>query len=112
MDLHDLHHNTAGGLHMASLAGAWTALVAGFGGLRDHAGELAFAPSLPEGLDRLAFRLVRGDRVLSVEIHPSVAVYPLVQGDSPMTILHRGEQETGRAPGRERVGQCGEDWGG
>ncbi len=41
MDLHDVQHNTRDGLHMASLAGAWTALVAGFGGMRDagrHAG--------------------------------------------------------------------------
>ena len=92
MDLHDLHHNTAGGLHMASLAGAWTALVAGFGGLRDSAGELSFAPVLPEGLDRLAFRLVRGDRVLSVEVHPTEAVYTLVRGDTPLTIRHHGTE--------------------
>ena len=31
MDLRDLEHNTSDGLHMASLAGAWMALV---GGLR------------------------------------------------------------------------------
>ena len=41
IDLRDLHDNTADGLHMASLAGAWTALVAGFGGLRDDEGILA-----------------------------------------------------------------------
>ena len=35
IDLRDLHHNTGDGLHIASLAGAWIALVAGFGGLRD-----------------------------------------------------------------------------
>ena len=34
MDLGDLEHNTRDGLHIASLAGAWTALVAGFGGMR------------------------------------------------------------------------------
>ena len=34
MDLRDVEHNTSDGLHMASLAGAWLALVAGFGGLR------------------------------------------------------------------------------
>jgi alpha,alpha-trehalose phosphorylase len=34
MDLQDREHNTKDGLHMASLAGAWTALVAGFGGMR------------------------------------------------------------------------------
>ena len=48
IDLRDLHHNTRDGLHMASLAGAWTALVAGFGGLRDDDGVLALDPHLPE----------------------------------------------------------------
>ena len=35
---------------MASLAGAWTALVAGFGGLRDDEGALALDPHLPDGI--------------------------------------------------------------
>ncbi|HWB34555.1 MAG TPA: family 65 glycosyl hydrolase, partial [Rugosimonospora sp.] len=46
MDLRDLNHNTRDGVHVASLAGAWLALVAGFGGMRDHGGDLAFAPRL------------------------------------------------------------------
>src|SRR5262249_13055338 len=33
MDLDDLEHNTRDGLHMASLAGAWIAVVAGLGGM-------------------------------------------------------------------------------
>ena len=52
IDLRDLHDNTEDGLHMASLAGAWTALVAGFGGLRDDEGILALDPQLPDGIDR------------------------------------------------------------
>ena len=40
-------HNTRDGLHIASLAGAWIAAVAGFGGMRDHDGKLTFAPRLP-----------------------------------------------------------------
>ena len=68
MDLDDLEHNVRDGLHIASLAGAWIAAVAGFGGMRDHGGELRFAPRLPERLTRLAFRLrLRGSR-LSVEV--------------------------------------------
>src|SRR6185312_11628898 len=43
VDLRDLKQNTRDGLHMASLAGTWLALVAGFGGMRDH-GSLTFAP--------------------------------------------------------------------
>ncbi len=45
MDLRDVEHNTSDGLHMASLAGAWLALVAGFGGLRAGHGSLAFCPA-------------------------------------------------------------------
>ena len=55
MDLRDLHHNTGDGLHIASLAGAWTALVEGFGGLREHGEVLSLAPALPSSIDRLAF---------------------------------------------------------
>ena len=39
LDLHDLHRNTRDGVHIASLAGAWIAAVAGFGGMRDHDGR-------------------------------------------------------------------------
>ena len=55
MDLDDLEHNTRDGLHIASLAGAWLGLVCGFGGLRDHGGQLSFAPRLPPGLTGLKF---------------------------------------------------------
>lgn len=47
MDLHNLENNTRDGLHIASLAGAWLALVAGFGGMRDYDGQLLFNPQLP-----------------------------------------------------------------
>src|SRR5437867_2567593 len=55
VDLHDLHHNVQDGVHMASLAGVWTVLVAGFGGLRVENGSLCFAPRLADPLTRLAF---------------------------------------------------------
>jgi alpha,alpha-trehalose phosphorylase len=47
IDLRDLAFNTRDGVHMASLAGSWLAAVAGFGGMRDQEGGLAFAPRLP-----------------------------------------------------------------
>ena len=65
MDLDDLEHNAGDGIHMASLAGAWVAAVAGFGGMRDHWGKLSFTPRLPNQLTRLRFRLAvppPGDR--------------------------------------------------
>ena len=92
IDLRDLHDNTEDGLHLASLAGAWTALVAGFGGLRDDAGSLTLDPQLPDGINRLRFRLRwRGFRVTVDASHDEVT-YGLRDGpDGELTILHAGE---------------------
>lgn len=57
VDLADLHHNAADGVHVASAGGVWTALVGGFGGMRDHYGDLSFDPRLPESWDELAYVL-------------------------------------------------------
>jgi trehalose/maltose hydrolase-like predicted phosphorylase len=92
IDLRDLHNNTEDGLHMASLAGAWTALVAGFGGLRDDEGILALDPHLPDGIERLCFRLRwRGFR-LTVDAGHDEVTYTLRDGpDVTLTIRHDGE---------------------
>ncbi|MBA2531379.1 MAG: glycoside hydrolase family 65 protein [Nocardioidaceae bacterium] len=92
-DLHDLHNNVRNGLHIASLAGAWTVTVAGFGGMRDHDGQLTFAPRLPPALSRIAFRMCfRGNR-FSVDIGRETATYQLLGGD-PFEITHHGETLT------------------
>jgi alpha,alpha-trehalose phosphorylase len=89
-DLHDLHANVRNGLHIASLAGAWTVAVAGFGGMRDHDRSLAFAPRLPQCLNRLAFRLTYRESRFAVEINQSTATYTLLDGP-PLTVRHHGE---------------------
>ncbi|MFD7921065.1 glycoside hydrolase family 65 protein [Streptomyces sp. NPDC059740] len=93
MDLEDLENNTRDGLHVASLAGTWLALVAGFGGMRHIGGTLSFAPKLPERLSRLAFSMEVMGRRLRVEITDSVASYSLVEG-APLEIRHYGEALT------------------
>jgi alpha,alpha-trehalose phosphorylase len=96
MDLADLEHNTRDGVHIASLAGAWLALVAGFGGMRHHPGQpLAFAPKLPPGITRLAFRLLFRGRLIKVEVLDSQARYTLLDGDS-IELRHHGRQFTVR----------------
>ncbi len=91
VDLHDLHHNVNNGMHMASLAGAWTALVAGFGGMRVQHSSLSFVPRLPNTLERLAFHLMfRGCR-LRVEVTATEATYRLLDGP-PLTVRHHGEE--------------------
>jgi alpha,alpha-trehalose phosphorylase len=91
IDLGDLERNTADGLHLAALAGAWTALVAGFGGMRRRDGDLTFAPHLPDGIDRLAFRLMERDQGLRVEIRPDATTYLLDDGE-PMAFTHHGDR--------------------
>ncbi|MFJ4580292.1 glycoside hydrolase family 65 protein [Streptomyces echinatus] len=99
MDLDDLEHNTRDGLHIASLAGTWIALVTGFGGMRRYVGEegrpdqFAFAPRLPEALSRVAFTVLLRGRRLKVDIGQSSAIYQLVDGE-PLEVLHHGEPVT------------------
>jgi alpha,alpha-trehalose phosphorylase len=93
MDLRDVEHNTADGVHMASLAGAWMALVAGFGGMRAGVGSepLAFSPRLPGGISELKFRLRYRGRRLRVTISMERAKYELLEGD-PMPVIHHGKE--------------------
>ncbi len=93
IDLEDLQHNTRDGLHIASLAGTWLGAVAGFGGMRDHGGQLSFKPRLPPPLQRMAFRLSFRHRRLLVEVARSQASYTLLDGDA-LEVVHHGETIT------------------
>jgi alpha,alpha-trehalose phosphorylase len=91
IDLDDIEHNTRDGLHIASLAGAWSAAVCGFGGLRDHDGVLAFKPRLPSALTRLAFGISFRGRRLRVDVDQRQATYSLREGD-PLRVEHHTER--------------------
>ncbi|HEX4831296.1 MAG TPA: glycosyl hydrolase family 65 protein [Trebonia sp.] len=93
MDLQDREHNTRDGLHIASLAGAWTALVGGFGGMRCTGEGLSFRPQLPPGISGLSFRLRYRDRVVQVSVRDGSAQYTLKSGD-PLTVRHYGDTVT------------------
>jgi alpha,alpha-trehalose phosphorylase len=98
MDLRDVEHNTSDGVHMASLAGAWMALVAGFGGMRAGMGALSFNPHLPGGLSELKFRLRYRGRKLKVTIGAERAKYELIDGE-PLTLTHHGKEfKLGKRP--------------
>ncbi|MGW0779010.1 glycoside hydrolase family 65 protein [Streptomyces sp. NPDC002835] len=99
MDLENLEHNTRDGLHIASLAGTWMALVIGLGGMRRHEGNegthgtLEFAPRLPERLTGLRFTVLVQGRRLRVDIRRQSACYTMERGN-PLRILHHGEPFT------------------
>ncbi|MDI6099398.1 glycosyl hydrolase family 65 protein [Actinoplanes sp. NEAU-A12] len=95
VDLRDLHGNTRDGLHIASLAGAWSAIVEGFGGLREreHGPVLALAPRLPSGITRLRFNLRHSGLRLLVEADHETARVSLRDGaDGRLPILLYGEE--------------------
>jgi alpha,alpha-trehalose phosphorylase len=100
MDLGDLEHNTRDGLHMASLAGTWLALVAGVGGMRDAGGRLCFSPRLPAGLGRLCFRMLRRGLRLKVDVSGDEVTYSIEEDPEhpraprTLTFCHHGEELT------------------
>ncbi|MFI6447338.1 glycoside hydrolase family 65 protein [Kitasatospora sp. NPDC050543] len=91
MDLHNLGGNTGDGLHMASLAGACIALVAGFGGVRDQGEHLSFRPRLPAGLRRLTFSMLVREKLVQIAITHSGTTYTLRQG-TELKFSHDGEE--------------------
>ncbi|MGK5737483.1 glycoside hydrolase family 65 protein [Micromonospora sp. URMC 103] len=93
-DLADLGDKTADGLHLASLAGAWLALVQGFGGMRDDRGVLSFDPRLPRRLDRLAFHLRWHGHRLRVTLTRDEACYELPDAgpEDVVELWHHGER--------------------
>ena len=93
MDIDNLEENTADGLHIAALAGSWTALVAGFGGLRVNDENICFAPRLPPRLDGFTFRVCVRGTPIRVEVGVNVATYTALNG-IPTTIRHHGELVT------------------
>ncbi|WP_226362417.1 glycoside hydrolase family 65 protein [Pseudonocardia sp. ICBG1142] len=90
VDLQDLAGNTDHGMHIASMAGTWTAVVLGFGGMRCEADGLSFAPVLPTSLSRISFGLKWQGRRIRVSITPEETEYRLTDG-APMRLRHHGD---------------------
>lgn len=80
VDLADLHRNTADGVHIASAAGVWSALVCGFGGFRDASGIFRIDPRLPEQWRCLTFRLTLQDSRIKVTVERNNARLMLEAG--------------------------------
>lgn len=91
LDLDDLHGNTDQGLHVAALAGVWTAITAGFGGMRDSDSGMRFCPRLPPEIDRLEFGVRIHGCILRVEVGQADVTYRLASGER-VTITHYDEQ--------------------
>jgi len=93
IDLDDLRGDIDDGLHIAALAGAWTALVSGFGGMKDGERGLEFTPRLGAPISRLKFGIRVGGHALRVEVTPAAATYTLDAGPD-FAIRHYGGAAT------------------
>lgn len=100
VDLRDLRGDTKQGLHMAAVAGAWLALVAGLGGLREDRPALEIAPLLPRALDRMRYHVTWRGVLVRVETTRQGTTLSLPRGGGPVDVVVDGEQVTvtGDAP--------------
>jgi alpha,alpha-trehalose phosphorylase len=95
MDLDDLEHNVKDGLHIASLAGGWMALIGGFGGLRLHGDTLSFKPRIPPEIERLSFHITFHGCHLRIDVMETDVTYRILGGQhckTPLKIEHHGEK--------------------
>jgi alpha,alpha-trehalose phosphorylase len=91
MDVADVAGNVSDGVHIASAAGGWMALVFGFGGVRDFDGMLTLDPRLPRRFRSLRFSLRFRDRQLRVRLTHDDECYELDEGE-PLEIVVRGQR--------------------
>jgi alpha,alpha-trehalose phosphorylase len=89
VDLGDATGNASDGVHIASAAGVWLALVYGFGGVRDFDGRLSFEPALPAAWRAMTFSLRFCDRQVRVALSHERERYALDEGD-PLEVTIRG----------------------
>lgn len=89
-DLTDLFGNSGHGLHMAALAGGWTALALGFGGLWTLDGNLHFAPRWAAEIGDYSLQIQFQGRKVRLQVTAAETRYALVEGP-PLALLHHGE---------------------
>ena len=92
VDLADVAGNVSDGVHIASAAGSWMAMVFGFGGVRDFDGRLVIDPRLPRRFNSLAFSLRFRDRQIRVHLTHDSERIRLDEGD-PLEVVIRGEEQ-------------------
>ena len=89
IDLEDIGHMTAGGVHLAAMGSVWRAIAFGFVGLRPAGAALAIDPVLPPGWDALELRARFADSRVRVRIHPDTVE---LSADPPIDALNPAGQ--------------------
>ncbi len=99
VDLADLQSNACDGVHVASTGGVWSALVYGFGGLRDTAGVYRIDPRLPEAWTSLTYRITLRDARVRVKVDHDEVRLTLETGEmAQLTVRGKEVQVTPDEP--------------
>jgi alpha,alpha-trehalose phosphorylase len=93
VDMADTADNLRDGVHVASAAGVWMALVHGFAGYRWRGDIPEFSPVLPTRARRLRVPLRLRGSLLEVDIEETRVTYRVKHGD-PVTARHCGQAFT------------------
>lgn len=81
MDLDDYNDNVRDGIHTACMAGAWSAVVNGFGGMRVYTDGLHFSPKLPDRWKSLSFNVKYKWRKINVKLNKKQIEFMLLEGE-------------------------------
>ncbi|OGV55060.1 MAG: beta-phosphoglucomutase [Lentisphaerae bacterium GWF2_50_93] len=80
LDLDDLNKSTHEGLHISSMAGSWTNIVSGFGGMSVTDECIIFNPILPEAWKDYSFRITYQGSVIQVKVDRKQSCYQVLHG--------------------------------
>lgn len=90
LDLDDYNHEVHEGLHITSMAGTWSAIVQGFGGMRNFDGILSFNPQIPNEWKSYSFKInFRGSTLKVYKSHTECRFTN--ESDLPIQITINGE---------------------
>ncbi|MEG6565548.1 glycosyl hydrolase family 65 protein [Thermoanaerobacterium saccharolyticum] len=81
MDLDDYNGNVKDGIHTACMAGAWSAIISGFGGMMTYPDGLHFMPNIPKSWKSLSYNIRYKNCKLHVNITQEKASFLLVEGE-------------------------------
>jgi alpha,alpha-trehalose phosphorylase len=93
VDIADTAGNLRDGVHVASAAGTWMAIVYGFGGYRWRPRGPEFSPILPTRASRVRMPLLLRGSALNVDIEEHCVTYHVHSG-APVTAHHHGQEFT------------------
>ena len=86
LDLDDYNNEVEEGLHITSMAGTWSSIVEGFGGMRVLNDKLSFNTKIPKQWDMYSFKIIFRNNIISVKVTRNLTEIELT-GDKPLEIL-------------------------